>query len=232
MIGNDLTLLCENCFPKCLTCDGIGFNKCTSCSTGSKFGPFLLNGECLDNCPSTYYADIKDGKCKLCDNKCLSCFNAGSEACYTCAPLFFLLKNACIPDCGDGYYGDANNICISCDPTCLDCNGSGRDKCTKCTLKRIFENGNTCRACSEFYGMEDDPNIPDTQQMVCREICGDGITVTKQYECDDGNKNDGDGCSKDCKVEPGFWKCINGDDKTPHTCYDYRSIGFTIEYKT
>lgn len=29
----------------------------------------------------------------------------------------------------------------------------------------------------------------------CTEICGDGLNLG-QYECDDGNKNDGDGCSK------------------------------------
>jgi len=34
--------------------------------------------------------------------------------------------------------------------------------------------------------------------MVCREICGDGITVTDEYECDDGNNDDGDGCSSSC----------------------------------
>lgn len=48
--------------------------------------------------------------------------------------------------------------------------------------------------------------------MVCREKCGDGITVGDTYECDDGNNDDGDGCSSDCKVEPGFWKCVGGNE--------------------
>ena len=34
----------------------------------------------------------------------------------------------------------------------------------------------------------------------CKEICGDGLNLGK-YECDDGNKNNGDGCSSSCKVE-------------------------------
>lgn len=30
--------------------------------------------------------------------------------------------------------------------------------------------------------------------------------VTDEYECDDGNTEDGDGCSSACRVEPGYWK--------------------------
>ena len=30
------------------------------------------------------------------------------------------------------------------------------------------------------------------------------------FECDDGNTKSGDGCSKDCKVEP-FYECSGGD---------------------
>ena len=40
---------------------------------------------------------------------------------------------------------------------------------------------------------------------VCREICGDGV-MKGEYECDDGNLLDGDGCSRDCEIETGF-KC-------------------------
>jgi len=35
--------------------------------------------------------------------------------------------------------------------------------------------------------------------------CGNGILENSE-ECDDGNNRDGDGCSKDCKVVPG-WRC-------------------------
>ena len=35
------------------------------------------------------------------------------------------------------------------------------------------------------------------------EICGDGLNLGN-YECDDGNNFDGDGCSSDCKIESGY----------------------------
>jgi fibro-slime domain-containing protein len=42
----------------------------------------------------------------------------------------------------------------------------------------------------------------------CSSGCGDGIVLPSDPAgtCDDGNNNDGDGCSHDCKVEAGF-KC-------------------------
>lgn len=35
------------------------------------------------------------------------------------------------------------------------------------------------------------------------EVCGDGLSLGEN-ECDDGNVNDGDGCSSSCRVEQGF----------------------------
>ena len=35
------------------------------------------------------------------------------------------------------------------------------------------------------------------------EICGDGLNLGS-LECDDGNTNDGDGCSSTCKLESGY----------------------------
>jgi fibro-slime domain-containing protein len=38
-------------------------------------------------------------------------------------------------------------------------------------------------------------------------VCGDGlVSAKKMEECDDGNTRAGDGCSADCKLEPG-WRC-------------------------
>src|SRR5690606_4693628 len=39
----------------------------------------------------------------------------------------------------------------------------------------------------------------------CGPYCGDGrIDTDLEEECDDGNSQSGDGCSADCKVEPGW----------------------------
>ena len=42
------------------------------------------------------------------------------------------------------------------------------------------------------------------------------------YECDDGNLKDGDGCSKECKIEEGF-HCQGGGTNTKDICKDIKS---------
>ncbi|KRX04787.1 WW domain [Pseudocohnilembus persalinus] len=231
-IGNDATNECVECDVSCMECDGIAYNQCTACSTGSSVGPFLLNGQCLYPCPSGYYAKIQTSTCEQCNIRCATCFNDGYEKCYTCSAGYFLKTNSCLEDCGEGYYSDASDVCHACDSTCKNCTGNTRYDCTECNLDRIFEGGNFCKACEEYYGYEDDPKIQEDEQMVCREICGDGVTVSDTYECDDGNNLNGDGCSSDCQVEEGYWICEGGDMYTPSTCYDYRDIGFFIEYES
>jgi fibro-slime domain-containing protein len=47
----------------------------------------------------------------------------------------------------------------------------------------------------------------------CTSPCGDGLKLPSE-ECDDGNARSGDGCSADCKLEPGGWDCRDVGDAT------------------
>ncbi|PKN23641.1 MAG: hypothetical protein CVU65_13890 [Deltaproteobacteria bacterium HGW-Deltaproteobacteria-22] len=47
----------------------------------------------------------------------------------------------------------------------------------------------------------------------CLNLCGNGIRDTGEA-CDDGNSGDGDGCSQECGMEPG-WSC---DGQSPDVC--------------
>ena len=57
-----------------------------------------------------------------------------------------------------------------------------------------------------------------TGKKECVEICGDGIDLG-EYECDDGNKNNGDGCDKECRIEEGY-SCNGGNPSTADICRD------------
>jgi cysteine-rich repeat protein len=46
-------------------------------------------------------------------------------------------------------------------------------------------------------GYEDATNTTSAN-VTCSEICGDGINLG--LPCDDGNLNDGDGCSSICSI--------------------------------
>lgn len=50
----------------------------------------------------------------------------------------------------------------------------------------------------------------------CSEICGDGVN-RGWHTCDDGNLEDGDGCSANCITEVGF-QCTGGGKETTDVC--------------
>mgnify|MGYP002146198205 CR=1 FL=1 len=78
-------------------------------------------------------------------------------------------------DCAVGTYFDTNHkACLSCPDGCLTCQDCYR--CQVCRPEFIYE--------------------PKSQK--CFEFCGDGRRFN--VECDDGNNEDGDGCSRDCKI--------------------------------
>ena len=64
-----------------------------------------------------------------------------------------------------------------------------------------------CVTCSEVPGFNDerDSILTDkgTPERYCKEVCGDGLNYGT-LACDDGNNDDGDGCSSTCEVETGF----------------------------
>ena len=59
--------------------------------------------------------------------------------------------------------------------------------------------------------------------LACVPICGDGLVV-EQEECDDGGELDGDGCTEDCRIEPG-WTCVGATSHCDVRCGDGMVIG-------
>jgi len=133
-------------------------------------------------------------------------------------------------ECDDGNTKDGDG----CNSTCYLERGFGFD-CTRGepTVCRLVvgrcgtgyrdylegcDDGNTRNGdgCSDNCTVEDDYYCEDrlgaglTRWSVCRKIvCGDGITDVGE-QCDDGNNEDGDGCSSKCVAELGY-NCIVRD---------------------
>jgi cysteine-rich repeat protein len=61
------------------------------------------------------------------------------------------------------------------------------------------KNPGCSKTCTQEPKCQDDSG----KTVACTTSCGDG-NVDPGEECDDGNGNDRDGCSKDCKIEGGF----------------------------
>ncbi len=81
-------------------------------------------------------------------------------------------------ECDDGALGPG-----VVDPACV--NGDG------CTTTSTIECGWKCS------------NGTLTTRSFCNEICGDGFNMG-QYECDDGNDINFDGCNNKCEIEKGW----------------------------
>ena len=61
----------------------------------------------------------------------------------------------------------------------------------------------------------------------CSATCGDGVMSYYVEDCDDGNNEDGDGCSSECTVETG-WQCWGwwcGESQCDSICGDGLVIG-------
>ena len=68
----------------------------------------------------------------------------------------------------------------------------------------------------DISGSSDGDNESACVLSVCESLCGDGI-VGIMEACDDGNTNNGDGCSANCSVECG-WRCFGGSPTAKDTC--------------
>ena len=102
--------------------------------------------------------------------------------------------------CGVGSYFDPNHRkCIACSDGCLSC--VDVYTCTQCRPEFLFYQG------------------------LCLERCGDGFKFN--LECDDGNNDDGDGCSRDCRIEEGY-TCQGGSPDTADSCITFQKNFVTL----
>ena len=119
---------------------------------------------------------------------------------------------------------------IDCHPNCKRCKEAGPNNCLECKpplLPDPTTSTLSCIPCSQLLGLEFKPN-PDEG---CQEICGDGLNLGFTYECDDGNRKNGDGCSETCVVEEGYSCEINTEVNKPDKCRDIVPPKIDIGYQ-
>uniref|UniRef100_A0A3P8N849 P/Homo B domain-containing protein n=1 Tax=Astatotilapia calliptera TaxID=8154 RepID=A0A3P8N849_ASTCA len=121
---------CHPCHKYCYRCSGPGKTHCLSCNPRH----LLLNGTCVDQCPTGYYEQESGQKCEPCHASCKSCENG----CLSCAPgLIYLRKQGrCLASCPQGYYHDTvHRTCEHCHASCRTCSGT--------SVRKSFINKNT-----------------------------------------------------------------------------------------
>lgn len=217
----------NTCYPcvntVCYTCNAANSNICLTCATNL----VVVNNTCICDTSQGYYLDI-NGQCYKCANLqpyCTMCtyagnisvaYNAADFTCLTC-------------DASQGYFIDPNNVCQPCSishcttclgysfcsvcsagygvtvaGTCSTCPISGCQTCSSLTVCSVcatgyMKVGNLCYTCpiSCTCGGY---TLPRYANGDCSAICGDGIIIFPYEGCDDGNTDNGDGCSSSCQI--------------------------------
>jgi len=218
------TQLCKPCIYPCGNC--LSIFECTSCQE-----PYYKNytrNECVLECPPYTSPDSQIRECVKCHETCGLCVGTTKRDCKTCNLDKWLTKKddsigPCIPaECPSGTYkfqdySIGRVTCRPCHKSCAECDKEGKQFCTACKfdsvpISSIDEIHYYCKSCSDI-----NPGYY-TSRGRCVEICGDGKNLG-QFECDDGNNINGDGCDSNCKIEFGYACNKKGEDQ-PDICYD------------
>ena len=113
---------------------------------------------------------------------------------------------------------------LECHSRCKGCMGPSDSNCLFCFSGYfpVSTEGQQikCTPCENITGYITTTD-PITNERKCVEICGDGLNLG-EYECDDGNINNRDGCSSECIVEEGY-TCQGGNFTSPDICKDITS---------
>lgn len=207
---------CFACDIKCKTCARSATN-CTSCAPNR-----ALNSN--SDCECISGLEDAQGNCaSLCtDAGCESCPN-DKNACTQCKNSLILINSEC--KCPNStFLFTADNSCINCHPLCSSCTGPLENQCTECSSaqnRQLNKTTFTCDCKVSFYAPNNEstcikeplPECPagfgrDPTGVYCDEICGDGKLY--EFECDDGNSENFDGCDSNCKIETNF-SCLNNN---------------------
>eukprot|EP00826_Nyctotherus_ovalis_P010713 TRINITY_DN12811_c0_g1_i3.p1 TRINITY_DN12811_c0_g1~~TRINITY_DN12811_c0_g1_i3.p1 ORF type:complete len:486 (+),score=57.98 TRINITY_DN12811_c0_g1_i3:1250-2707(+) len=215
---------CLPCDESCLEC--IPGGKCLECNSPY----YLYMGVCIVTCPAGTYGDSLAKTCEPCYENCASCIGPYMSQCSNCSSVYLNLTNdygMCLNlICIEEQYSNITS-CIDCKFPCAACDSS--ESCVECeaNLVNVFAEGKTkCEECPEGYVTTSKGLCKGSVEVLRLEICGDGVNMGS-YECDDGNTESGDGCSKECKIEPGF-DCSKGN---PEVCRSVVSPYATLEVR-
>lgn len=164
-----LTLACHD---ECATCNGLSRTNCVSC----KDGKFLLNGECLTECPSGYYLDSEE--CLPCLYPCATCESL--HVCLTCLPAYHIVEDHCaLTDCRETTYED-NSLCLPCSKACLTCYGSTNTECVECNYPEGYvRKDGVCQLITCMEGMYQD----EGQCKLCGNLCKSCVNGYSCIEC-------------------------------------------------
>ena len=92
IVNNTWCIICVKNCDFCLT-----ISECLKCQSN-----YYISEDthiCYDICPEGYYTDYINYKCKLCNKKCLNCFNGTDSQCFQCIQPYNFYNYSCLVQC-------------------------------------------------------------------------------------------------------------------------------------
>lgn len=247
---------CLPCHTTCKSCTGPSLYNCTSCVEGTGLESLNETGACVEcsfeciGCQTNYFKN-----CKECRIGFLTYFEGDSNDIISCKAEV----------CKEGYFYDYNpalfrSECKKCSDSYKLCQTCNATSCLLCQTNAalLWNDSQTnsdgvvaksCLPCNETDSALNHPDFYfDTDILGCKEICGDGRRYEKDkapglalyIDCDDGNKEDGDGCDSKCNLELGY-ECTGGSylvgdfcnyiSQPEATIYKIYNDNYTIEVR-
>jgi cysteine-rich repeat protein len=188
-------------------------NACTVDNGGCSADAFCMD---IGGAPACLCKPGFTGDGQTC-NTCTVC-GTGDFASTPCTPTTDAVCSACTEGCQKGKYesqpcgGNSDLVCTMCSQcapgTYIDmyCGGAQDTVCAACSANCL-----QCFGAAEC--IECDAGYTLSQGMCLPPMCGNGVLEGTEM-CDDGDLDNGDGCSDQCMVEAGFYCFGNG----PTTC--------------
>jgi cysteine-rich repeat protein len=159
---------------------------------------FLCNGP--STCLTCFLGEVVTGGCSTMPGctqvEQIPTTNGMESSCLACdEPEFDLNSTGNICTCRVGDL--VGSHCTSVSGCLSTVKVAGVVECVFCDISRHFFLDALSKICLCSDGYE-------PLNSTCQDICGDGRVITS--ECDDGNLENGDGCSSSCEVET-YYRC-------------------------
>uniref|UniRef100_A0A8C8D0K2 P/Homo B domain-containing protein n=1 Tax=Oncorhynchus tshawytscha TaxID=74940 RepID=A0A8C8D0K2_ONCTS len=215
---------CHPCHKYCQQCNGPGKSHCLSCNQNH----FILNGTCMEFCPTGFYQDESSQRCEGCHPACLTCMGRHSHECLSCKDHLFREGKECVDTCQPSHYGNmTSRTCERCDPSCGECSGGRADGCLNCAdgLLYLRKQGHCHSSCPQGHYQDSQHHTCEPCHSSCRtcsgkgsqacDLCHMGYTLTDgmcESHCNMGQYpvlqdcEDCDGSCLDCRG-PGPYNC-------------------------
>jgi len=95
-------------------------NSCLLCQNNT----FLINGQCVQDCPDGFFENVVTQQCSQCPPNCTKCNNGITNG-VTCL------------QCNSNYFLNQSGNCEMCNTSCINCM-SNANNCTGCALNTLY----------------------------------------------------------------------------------------------